>query len=67
MSKTTNRTAGKGILDLDFNAGKGTITLVDKDGGETVWDFFEILEMYNGRSISYSFAEDVEIEPLEQD
>lgn len=67
MSKTTNRTAGKGVLNLDFNTGKGTITLADKDGVETTWDFFEILEMYNGRSISYSFAEDIEISPIEED
>lgn len=66
MSKTTNRTAGKGILDLNFSEGRGTITLVDKDGGETVWDFFEILEMYNGRSISYAFSEDIEISPIEE-
>lgn len=65
MSKTTNRTAGKGILDLNFQEGRGTITLVDKDGGETTWDFFEILELYNGKNISYSFAEDVEIQPIE--
>lgn len=66
MSKTTNRTAGKGVLNLDFSTGKGTITLVDNNGGETTWDFFEILEMYNGKNISYSFAEDISLEPIEE-
>lgn len=66
MSKRTNKTAGKGILDVNFNEGKGTITHVDKNGGETVWDFFKIIEEFNGKQISYSFQEDNDVTPIEE-
>ena len=64
MSKITNKAAGKGILDVNFNEGRGTITLVDKNGGETVWDFFEIIERFNGKQVSYSFQEEIDIQPI---
>lgn len=64
MSKITNKAAGKGILDLNFE-GKATITFVDRNGGETVWDFFEILNRFDGKNISYSFTEDLDIAPIE--
>lgn len=64
MSKITNKAAGKGILDVNFNEGRGTITHVDKNGGETVWDLFEIIERFNGKQVTYSFQEEIEIQPI---
>lgn len=64
MSKITNKAAGKGILDVNFNEGRGTITLVDKNGLKTVWDFFEIIERFNGKQMSYTFQEEIDIQPI---
>lgn len=64
MAKRTHASKGKGILDINFNEGTGKITLVDKNGGETVWDFLEILEEFNGKNISYSFTEEEDIAPI---
>ncbi|MGG0667678.1 YonK family protein [Lederbergia citrisecunda] len=66
MSKMTHKVAGKGILDVNFNEGYGTITFIDKNGGETVWDFFKIIEDLNGKTVSYSFTEENDIEPISE-
>lgn len=64
MAKLTHSSKGKGILDIDFNEGYGKLTLVDKNGGETVWDFFEILQEFNGKNISYNISVDEDIAPV---
>jgi hypothetical protein len=64
MAKLTHASKGKGILDIDFNEGYGKLTLVDKNGGETVWDFFEILQEFNGKNISYNISVDEDISPI---
>lgn len=66
MSKITHKVTGKGILDINFNEGYGTITFIDNKGGETVWDFFKILEDLNGKTVSYSFTEENDIEPINE-
>lgn len=62
--KTVNQTTGKGVLDIDFSTGTATITEITKDD-EIPYNFFEILERYNGKAISFRFAEENPIEPRE--
>lgn len=66
MVKRKNQASGKGLLEIDWQEGLGTLTLVDKNGGETVWNFFELLEEFNGKNINFSLAEDIEVEPVEE-
>jgi len=61
-SKSSN---GKGILDIDWQSGKATITKVTKKG-EFVYDFFEVLEKYNGEEISFSISVKEEQSPIEE-
>ena len=65
MAKRTHSSKGKGILDINFQEGYGRLTLVDKNGGEKTWDFFEILQEFNGKSITYNISEDEDITPVE--
>ncbi len=64
MAKRKNATSGKGFLEIDWESDKARLTTVTKDE-EFVYDFFEILNEYNNKQISFSIAEDVEIEPIE--
>lgn len=66
MAKRKNQTSGKGILDIQWEEGKATLTTVTKDD-ELVYDFFKILEEYNGKSITFSVAEDVEIATVDEE
>lgn len=60
MAKKVNSTTGKGILDIDWTAGKATITTITKDD-ELVFDFFKILNEYNGKQISFNLKEDIDL------
>lgn len=61
--KNVNQTSGKGILDIDFSSGVATITEIKKDD-EIPYNFFEVLERYNGKNISFTIKEENPIEPL---
>lgn len=65
MAKRINSAKLKGQLDLNFDEGKATITEIVKDV-ETVYDFFELLNEFNGKHISISIVEENEIAPLEE-
>lgn len=61
--KLTNSASGKGILDLDFSSGKATLTFIKKNE-ELQYDFFELLERFNGKMISFSITETNEAETI---
>ncbi len=65
MAKRINSAKLKGVLDVDFNNGQATVTEIVKDV-ETVYDFFELLNEFNGKHISISIVEENEIAPLEE-
>ncbi len=62
--KNVNQTNGKGLLEIDWNENRATLTHVTKDE-ELVYDFFKVLDEYNGKSVSFSIKEEKEIETLE--
>lgn len=65
MAKYTSSFTAKGILELD----NMTITEVKKtkDGDiESVYNFLEYLQAFDGKIISVSIKEDVELEPIEE-
>lgn len=64
--KSVNQTTGKGILDVNWETGEAIITEITKDD-EIPYNFFEILEKYNKKNISFRFAEEQPIEPLGED
>lgn len=60
MAKRVNSAKLKGILDLDFSTGKGTITEIVKDS-ENEYDFFALLNEFNGKTIALSIVEENEL------
>lgn len=62
--KSVNQTTGKGVLDINWSEGVATITEITKDG-EIPYNFFEILEMYNGKQVNFSIREENPVEPIE--
>lgn len=64
--KSVNQTAGKGILNIDWQEGSAIITEITKDD-EIPYNFFEILELYNGKTVTFSIREEQPIQPLEED
>lgn len=64
--KSINQTTGKGVLEIDFSTGQATLTEITKDD-EIVYDFFEILEMYNGKQTSFSVREENMVQPIEEE
>lgn len=62
--KTVNQTTGKGVLDIDFSTGTATITEITKDD-EISYNFFEILERFNGKQVNFSIREENPVEPIE--
>ncbi len=64
MAKKTNQVGFKGILDVNFEEGRSTITEVTKET-EYVYDFFKELANFNGKSVTISIKEDNEITPIE--
>jgi len=65
MAKRVNSAKLKGILDLDFNAGTGTVTEVVKDV-ESEYDFFALLNEFNGKSVSITIVEENELPTTEE-
>lgn len=63
--KTVNQTTGKGILEVLWDEGKATITEITKDD-EITYDFFEILERYNGKQVNFSIREENPIQPVDE-
>lgn len=65
--KYTNKTAGKGVLNLNVDAlmNLGVVTETDKNGEVTEYNFGEMLAKYanNGDVVSFSFAIDEEVLP----
>ena len=62
--KDVNQVSGKGILDIEWQDGKAVFTVITKDS-EIPYDFFEILERFNKKTVSFSIKEENEIQPLE--
>lgn len=60
MAKVTKNAQLKGLLEVDFNIGSGTVTEVVKDA-EYEYDFFKLLEEFNGKTVKISISEDNEI------
>lgn len=65
MAKKVHSVNLKGFLELDFDKGQARITEVTKDA-ENVYDFFEIINEFNGKSISFSIKEEQDLEPIEE-
>ena len=63
MAKRKNVASFKGLLEVDFNIGSGTITEVVKDV-ESEYDFFKVLKEFNGKQISVNITEENEIETV---
>lgn len=64
--KSVNQTTGKGILEIDFESGIATITEITKDD-EVPYNFFEILEKYNGKQVSFSIREENLVQPISEE
>lgn len=64
MAKKVHSVNLKGVLEIDFNQGTARITEVTKDA-EYVYDFFEVLNEFNGKQISIALKEEQELEPIE--
>lgn len=65
MAKRVNSAQLKGILDISFEMGTGLITEIVKDE-ERVYNLFELLEEFNGKSITLSIKEENDIQPVEE-
>lgn len=63
--KVVNQVTGKGILEISFDEGRATITEITKDD-EITYDFFEILERFNNKSVSFRLAEEQLVEPIDE-
>lgn len=60
MAKRKNTASLKGLLTIDFNEGKATVTEIVKDA-EYEYDFFALLSEFNGKSVSITIAEENEL------
>ena len=65
MAKRVNSAQLKGVLDISFDEGTGTVTEIVKDV-ENVYNLFELLEEFNGKSISITIKEENDIQPVEE-
>lgn len=61
MAKYTAKFSAKGILDLDDM----TVTEIKKDE-ELVFDFLQQLQQFDGKHVTISITEDIELEPVEE-
>lgn len=62
--KSVNQVSGKGYLELHFDEGRATITEITKDD-EVTYDFFELLNRYNLKHVSFTIKEEQPVEPIE--
>ena len=60
MAKKTNQVGFKGVLDVNFASGEGTVTEVVKEV-ESVYNFFETLSEFNGKHVTISIKEENEL------
>lgn len=65
MAKFTAGFSAKGVLEID------TMTITEikktKDGDiESVYNFLEQLQKFDGRTVSITIKEDVELDPIEE-
>ena len=65
MAKRVNSAQLKGILDVSFDEGVGTITEIVKDE-ENVYNLFDLLNEFNGKTISITIKEENDIHPVEE-
>lgn len=65
MAKRVNSAQLKGILDVSFDTGVGTVTEIVKDE-ERVYNLFELLEEFNNKHITISIKEENDIAPVEE-
>lgn len=65
MAKRVNSAQLKGVLDVSFEEGFGTITEIVKDE-ENVYNLFELLNEFNGKQISVTIKEENDIQPVEE-
>lgn len=63
MAKVTKNAQLKGKLEVDFNTGSGIVTEVTKEA-EFEYDFFKLLEEFNGKTVKISISEENEIETI---
>ena len=66
MAKRVNSAKLKGVLDLDFSSGVGTITEIVKDS-ENEYNLFALLEEFNGKTIALSIVEENELPTTEEE
>lgn len=66
MAKRVNTASLKGILDIDFNAGQATVTEIVKDV-EHEYDFFKLLEEFNGKTVSITLKEENELPTVDEE
>lgn len=62
--KHVNQISGKGLLEIDWEAGKATLTTVTKDE-VFVYDFFNELDKFNNKHISFTTKEENEINVID--
>lgn len=65
MAKKTNSVRLKGSVDVDFSTGVGTVTETIKDV-EYVYNLFEILEQFDGKSVTISITEENELPTVDE-
>ena len=65
MAKHKTSTNLKGILDFSISDQMGTMTEITKDQ-EKVYDLLDILNKYNGKTISISIRQEEEIVALDE-
>ena len=66
MAKRNNKTTAKGILEIDWDAGEATITQIVKEVPYT-YDFFKMIEEYNGKNVNFSIGEDIDLPTIEEE
>lgn len=70
MAKRVNSASLKGKLEIDFNLGEGIVTENVKVGKETVereFDFFKLLQEFNGKNVSIAIKEENDLEAIDED
>lgn len=65
MAKQTNKVGLKGILEVDFNGGVGTITEIVREEPYT-YNLFEIIEQFDGKTVTISITEDKELPTVDE-
>jgi len=65
MAKKIHSVTVKGFLEINFNEGKAIIREITKES-ENPYDFFKILDEFNGKHISVQIKEEQDLEPIEE-